>query len=296
MLNGIKIIDFTRVLAGPFATMILGDLGAEIIKIEPPEGDETRYWAPFINGESVYFLSINRNKKSLTLDLKKQEHRKIIYELVKQSDVIIENFRVEVPKKLGIDYETLIKFKEDLIYCSIKGFGTGSPYEGKPAYDLLIQAMSGFMMTTGYENQPPVRASFAIFDILAGLIAANSILAALIERNKTGKGKYIEVSLYDTSIFSMSYIAMIFLLTGKEPARLGSAHPSIVPYQTFECSDKKYIAVAITNEKFWGRLCDALNLSYIKEKFKDNASRVKNREEIVKVLENKFKEKQEKNG
>ncbi|MGC8949098.1 MAG: CaiB/BaiF CoA transferase family protein, partial [Thermoprotei archaeon] len=148
MLDGIKVLDFTRVLAGPFATMILGDLGAEIIKIEPPSGDETRLWAPLLNNESVYFLSINRNKKSIVLDLKKEDAKEIVYKLVKESDVVIENFRSGVPERLGIDYNTLKNIKNDIIYCSIKGFGSTSPYESKPSYDLLVQAMSGFMTVT----------------------------------------------------------------------------------------------------------------------------------------------------
>jgi len=293
MLEGIKVLDFSRVLAGPFTSMILGDLGADIIKIEPPEGDETRYWAPFIEKESVYFLSINRNKKSLVIDLKKEEAKKIIYKLVKNCDIIIENFREDVPVKLGIDYNTIKSIKDDIIYCSIKGFGSKSPYSKKPLYDLLVQAMSGLMSVTGEEGRPPVRVAFALFDIFAGLIAANSILAALIERNKNGKGKYIEVSLYDTAIFSMCYIPEIYLLTNKIPSKLGSAHPSIVPYQAFCCKDKKYIAVAVTNEKFWKNFCEALNLEelYNDYRFKTNPDRVKNRDLLIPILERKFAEK-----
>jgi crotonobetainyl-CoA:carnitine CoA-transferase CaiB-like acyl-CoA transferase len=191
LLENLKVLDFSRALAGPFATMILGDLGAEVIKIEPPNGDETRSWAPILNGESVYYFSINRNKRSIVLDLKKDEDKEIVYKLVKESDVVVENFRIGVPEKLGIDYNTLRKIKPDIIYCSIKGFGSKSPYEGKPAYDLLIQALSGLMTVTGEEKSPPIRVAFALFDIIAGLIAANSILAAIIERTKTKQGKFI---------------------------------------------------------------------------------------------------------
>ncbi|MGC9069639.1 MAG: CaiB/BaiF CoA transferase family protein [Thermoprotei archaeon] len=293
MLDGIKVLDFTRVLAGPFATMILGDLGAEIIKIEPPSGDETRLWAPLLNNESVYFLSINRNKKSIVLDLKKEDAKEIVYKLVKESDVVIENFRSGVPERLGIDYNTLKNIKNDIIYCSIKGFGSTSPYESKPSYDLLVQAMSGFMTVTGEKDSPPIRAAFALFDIIAGLIAVNSILAAIIERSRTGHGKFIEVSLYDSAIFSMSYIAEIYLLTGKIPNKMGSAHPSIVPYQAFKCADNKYIAIAVTNEKFWENLCNVLNMKelYDDPRFKTNPDRVKNRNELIPLLEKKFYEK-----
>ncbi|MDM7275471.1 MAG: CoA transferase, partial [Thermoprotei archaeon] len=244
-LRGVRILDLTRSLAGPFATMVLGDLGAEIVKVEAPGGDETRLWAPLVNGESAYFLSINRNKKSVVVDLRKSEGREIVYRLVRVSDAVIENFRSGVPEKLGVDYKTLSRVKGDLIYCSIRGFGSGSPYERKPAYDLIVQAMSGLMTATGEEGRPPIRAAFALFDMIAGLIAANSILAALLERGRGGGGAYIEVSLYDSAVFAMSYIAMIYLLTGRKPGRWGHAHPSIVPYQAFQCSDGKWLALAV---------------------------------------------------
>ena len=293
LLKDVRVLDFSRVLAGPITTMVLGDLGAEIIKVEPPGGDETRQWAPIVNGESVYFLSANRNKRSIVIDLRKKEGREIIYRLVKRCDVVIENFRPDVPKKLGIDYETLRKYRDDIVYCCIRGFGSQSPYAMKPAYDLLVQAMSGLMASTGEEGRPPVRVAFALFDIIAGLIAALSIVAALYERRQTGKGRYIEVSLFDSAIFSMSYIAMIYLLTGKVPRRYGSAHPSIVPYQAFECKDGKWIAVAVTNEKFWELFCKALGLEELinDSRFKTNPDRVANREELLKIIEPKLKEK-----
>lgn len=294
MLEGIKILDFTRSLAGPFATMILGDLGAEVIKVEPPGGDETRFWAPFVDGESVYFLSINRNKRSIVVDLRNPKGREIIYRLVRSSDVVIENFRSDVPAKLGIDYETLRRFNDKLVYCAIRGFGSDSPYEGRPAYDLIVQAMSGIMMATGEEGRPPVRVAFALFDMIAGLIAANSILAALIERSRSGSGSYIEVSLYDSALFAMSYIAMIYLLKGEKPMRYGNAHPSIVPYQAFQCSDGKWVAVAVTNDRFWRNLCKALNLSEElcnSPEFNTNPARVRNRDKLIPLLEEIFRSK-----
>ncbi|MEM3806136.1 MAG: CaiB/BaiF CoA-transferase family protein [Sulfolobales archaeon] len=292
-LDGFRVLDLTRSLAGPFATMILGDLGAEVIKVEPPGGDETRLWAPFIDGESVYFLSINRNKKSIVIDLRTSEGRDILYKLASVSDIFIENFRPGVAEKLGIDYKTIRGINDRIVYCSIRGFGSGSPYENKPAYDLIVQAMSGIMTSTGEEGRPPVRIAFALFDMVAGLIAANSILSALLERQKSGRGSYIEVSLYESAVFAMSYIAMIYLLGGVKPKRYGHAHPSIVPYQAFQCSDNKWIAVAVTNDRFWNNLCKALNLSDIcsDPRFKSNPDRVRNREELIKILEEIFSRK-----
>lgn len=292
-LGGVKILDLTRSLAGPFATMILGDLGAEIVKVEAPGGDETRLWAPLVEGESAYFLSINRNKRSIVVDLRRGEGREIVYKLVRVSDVVIENFRSGVPEKLGVDYETLSKVKDNLIYCSIKGFGSRSPYERKPAYDLIVQAMSGLMTATGEEGRPPVRVAFALFDMIAGLIASNSILAALLERNRSGRGAYIEVSLYDSAVFAMSYIAMIYILTGKKPGRWGHAHPSIVPYQAFQCFDGKWLALAVTNERFWENLCRALGMGELcgDERFSSNPRRVENRNTLISILESKFREK-----
>jgi formyl-CoA transferase len=293
MLEGVRILDFTRSLAGPFATMVLGDLGADVIKVEPPGGDETRLWAPLVGGESAYFMSINRSKRSIVVDLRRSEGREIVYRLVRVSDVVIENFRADVPRKLGVDYETLRGVKEDIIYCSIRGFGSGSPYELKPAYDLIVQAMSGLMMSTGEEGGPPIRVAFALFDMIAGLIATSSILAALLDRVRSGKGRYIEVSLYDSSIFAMSYVAMIYLLTGSKPRRFGSGHPSIVPYQAFKCSDGRWVAVAVTNERFWSNLCRALGLEELcrDERFSSNPRRVENRHILIPLLEKVFSEK-----
>jgi formyl-CoA transferase len=273
--------------------MILGELGADVIKIEPPEGDETRYWAPIVDGESVYFMSINRNKRSIVIDLKTSEGREIFYRLVEKSDVVIENFRPDVPKRLGIDYETLKKHNDKLIYCAIRGFGSDSPYRDKPSYDLLIQALSGLMLSTGRENDPPVRVAFALFDIYTGMIAAITILSSLVKRMRSGEGSYIEVSLYDTAIFSMTYIPMIYLVTGNKPKRYGHAHPSIVPYQAFLTRDNKWIAIAVTNDRFWSNLCKALEREDLctDPRFRSNPDRVRNREELIKILEEEFRKK-----
>ncbi len=286
MIEGIKILDFSRVLAGPFVTMILGELGADVIKVEPPGGDETRKWSPIVDGESAYFMSINRNKRSIVINLKDERGKKIIRELVKRTDVVVENFRTGVTKSLGIDYETLSKINPKLVYCSIRGFGEKSPYSHRPAYDIVLQAMSGLMATTGEENRPPIRVSFALFDIISGLIATVTILAALLERERTGKGRHIEVSLYDSSIFGMSYIPMIYLMTGRVPPKMGSAHPSIVPYQAFQCRDGKWLIVAVTNEKFWSNFCKAIGREdlFEDERFRTNPDRVKNRDILIPIL------------
>jgi len=293
LLEGIRVLDFTRALAGPFATMILGDLGADIIKVEPPGGDEGRTWAPIVGGESAYFLSVNRNKRSIVVDLRKDRGREIIYRLVKTSDVIIENFRADVPKKLGIDYDTLRSIKDDIIYCSIRGFGSKSPYEHKPAYDVIIQGMSGFMMTTGEEGGPPIRAAFALFDMFAGLYAAISILSALLNRVKSGRGTSREISLYESSIYTMSYMILSYALTGIKPMRYGSGHMSVVPYQAFKCSDNKWIVVGVANDRFWNRFCRAIGLKELcgDERFSTNPKRVENRHILIPILEKVFLEK-----
>ena len=292
-LRGIRILDLSRVLAGPFATMILGDLGAEVIKVEPPNGDYTRYWAPIISGVSVYYLSTNRNKKSIVINLMDERGREILYRLVEKSDVFIENFRSDVPKKLGIDYESIRRVNKDIIYCSIHGFDPNSKYRDVRTGDLIIQAMSGLMDTTGVGDKP-VRVSFALFDIYTGMIAAISILSALLKRMESGEGARIDVNLYDTSIYCMSYIPMIYLMSGIVPRKMGSAHPSIVPYQAFRCRDGKYIAVGVFNDVMWVNLCMALGLEELSEdnRFKTNVLRVKNRELLNPILEKKFLEKE----
>ena len=290
LLNGIRILDLSRILAGPYTTMILGDLGANVIKVEPPNGDDTRLWAPFLNGESIYFMSINRNKRSIVIDLKKDEGREIVYKLTEKSDIFIENFRYGVTETLGIDYNSIKNIRKDIIYCSIKGFGNEGPYINKPAFDIILQAMSGLMATTGERNRPPVRVSFALVDIFAGLFAVASILSSLYRRMINGKGAHIEVSLYDSIIAAMSYVPMMYLMKGYKAPRMGSAHPSIVPYQAFRCRDGKYLIVAVGNDRHWKSLCNALNLENLinDPRFKTNPDRVKNRKILAPLLENIF--------
>jgi len=290
LLRNLRILDLSHTLAGPFATMILSDLGAEVIKVESPIGDETRSWAPHINGESAYFMSINRGKKSIVINLKRHEGREILYELVRKCDVVIENFRPGVPEKLGVDYNTLVKYNPRIVYCSIKGFKTGSVYSNKPAYDIILQALSGLMTTTGEEGRPPVRVSFALFDVFTAMMAVINILAALYTNTRPC---YIELPMYDVSVFSMCYIPMIYLLTGRKPKRMGSAHPSIVPYQAFRDRNGKYFIVAAANDRLWQALCKALGLEHLinDPRFKTNKDRVKNRNLLIPLLEEVFKKK-----
>lgn len=286
-LHGIRILDLSHSLAGPFASMLLANLGAEVIKVEPPEGDETRTWAPHVGGESSYFIAANRGLKSISIDLKREEGRTIVHELAPSCDVVIENFRLGVAERLGVDYHEICKHNPTVIYCSIKGFGATSPYSSKAAYDIIIQAMSGLMGTTGEEGRPPVRVSFALFDIMAGMFSTIYVLAAL---HGNEKPSYIEVSLFDTAVFAMSYVPMAYLLTGKRPLKMGSAHPSMVPYQAFRDQDGRYFIVAAANDRLWKSMCQILNETKLvaDARFRTNQDRVKNREQLIAALQEKF--------
>ncbi len=286
-LEGLVVLDLSHTLAGPFATMVLADLGATVIKVEPPGGDEARHWAPFVGGESVYFMSANRGKKSIVVNLKDPRGREIVCRLAGRAHLVFENFRPGVRERLGVDPDTLFKCNRDLVYVSIKGFRPGSKYEHLPAYDLVVQAMSGLMATTGEEGRPPVRVSFALFDIITGLLAAVYALAALASGRRP---VYIEVPLMDAAVFSMCYVPLIYLLTGRKPGRAGSAHPSIAPYQAFRGSDGRWFIVAAANDRLWRRLCEALGLPELAEapEFRTNADRVRNRDRLARLLQDVF--------
>ncbi len=290
LLKGLRILDLSHTLAGPMATMILADLGADVVKVESPFGDETRGWAPFVDSESAYFLSINRGKKSIVLNLKDPRGREILYKLVERVDVVIENYRPGVRERLGVDYETLLNYNPKIIYCSIKGFQLGSVYESKPAYDIILQALSGLMASTGEEGRPPVRVSFALFDVFTAMMAVISILSTLYADRRPC---YIELPMYEVSIFSMCYIPVMYLLTGRKPRRMGSGHPSIVPYQAFMDSEGRYFIVAAANDRLWRAMCSALELNELVDdpRFKTNADRVRNRGELIPLLEKLFREK-----
>jgi formyl-CoA transferase/CoA:oxalate CoA-transferase len=275
--------------------MMLGDLGAEVIKIEiPGQGDDTRQWGPpFIAGESAYFLSINRNKKSLTLNLAVEEGKEILYELAAKCDVLIENFRPGVTQKLGIDYATVSVKNPRLIYCSITGYGPGGPYKDEPAYDIVIQGIGGLMGITGELGRPPVRIGVALSDIGGAMYAAIAILAAIAARNRTGKGQFIDISLLDGTISWLTYMAANYFATGRNPERMGSAHPTIVPYQCFETKDREFVAIAIGNDKLFQGFCDVLGIKELAAdpKFSTNPARVANREALIPLLEQRFREK-----
>ncbi|MCY0868580.1 MAG: CaiB/BaiF CoA-transferase family protein, partial [Desulfurococcus sp.] len=241
----------------------------------------------FVNGESSYYLSINRGKKSIVVDLKREEGREIIYRLVEKSDVVVENFRPGVPEKLGVDYESLVKVNPRVVYASIKGFRQGSRYQFKPAYDLVIQGMSGLMASTGEEGRPPVRVSFALFDVITGLLLTTYILSALYAGRRPVK---IEVPMYDAALFSMCYVPVMYLTTGRKPRRMGHAHPSMVPYQAFRDRDGRWFIVAAANDRLWQLLCQALGREDLASypRFKTNADRVVNRDELVGILQEIF--------
>ena len=286
-LEGVRVLDLTRAVTGPFCTMLLGDLGARIIKIEEPgNGDETRQWGPpFVEGESAYFLALNRNKESVVLDLKRECDLAVLRRLASESDVVAQNFRPGVVERLGVDYESLKNENPDLIYASISGFGLTGPDCQRPGYDLIVQAMSGMMLASGWEGMP-AKACFPVADILAGQFASQAILAALYERERTGKGAQIEVSLLEALLFAMPSQSMGCLLTGSSPPPQGTATAMIAPYQLLECRDAA-LAVAVPNERIWRRFCDALGRPEWadEERYRTNQQRIENRAGLIEQIE-----------
>lgn len=287
-LGKIKVLDLSRVLAGPYCSMILGDLGAEVIKVEAPGGsDETRQWGPpFQNGTSAYYLCANRNKKSITIDLKTEEGIETIKELVKESDVVVNNFKVGTMERLGIGYDTLSKINPRIVYCSITGFGENGPYKDLPGYDFIIQAMSGLMSITGDEQSGPLKLGVAITDILTGLYACIGIQSALIERTESNKGQKLDISLYDAAVSSLVNIGSNYLMSGKIPERLGNTHANIVPYQTFHTLDGEMV-IAIGNDRQFKKFCSILGKPELSEdsRFQSNPSRVKHRENLIPIIQ-----------
>ncbi len=286
-LKGLRVIDLSKDFAGPFCTMILSDLGAEVIKVEKPgSGDETRAWGPpFVKGLSYYFLSLNRGKKSITLDLKSAAAQKVIRQLVQDSDVLVESFRPGTLAQFNLDYSRLRRVNKALVYCSISGFGQTGPYRDRSGYDIVAFAMSGIMSTTGEVGRPSVRVSIPVADIAAGHYASTAILACLSRRLVTGRGECIDISLYDSIVSWLSYLATYYFATGKEPKKMGSAHPSIVPYQAFNCKDKELI-IAVGNDSQWQALCRTLGLEKLSEekRFSTNPDRVRNRTRLIPIL------------
>ncbi len=292
-LNGIRVIDFSRVLAGPYCTMTLGDLGAEVIKVEQPGiGDGARQWGPpWVGEESAYFLSANRNKKSITLNLKHEEGQRLARELIASADVLVENFRPGTAKKLGLDYETISSEVPSIIYCSISGYGQNGPYQERSGYDFMIQAQGGILSITGPEEGPPSKVGVAIVDITAGLHATSAILAALLHRKESGEGQFIDIALLDVQVGWLANIAHNYFATGDTPRRFGNAHPNIVPYETFPTSNG-YLAVAVGTDAQFQRLCTALGRSDLGEdpKYQTNADRVEHRELLVPELQAVFRQ------
>jgi crotonobetainyl-CoA:carnitine CoA-transferase CaiB-like acyl-CoA transferase len=289
-LAGVRVVDLSRVLAGPYATMTLADLGADVIKIEHPDGgDETRTWGPpFAGGESAYFLSVNRGKRSVALDLKDPEGHELALELCARADVVIENFRPGGAARLGLDYEAVRDRRADVIFCSISGFGSREPTD-RAGYDFTVQAESGLMAITGEPDGEPLKVGVAIVDVLTGLNAATAILAALHRRDLTGEGDLVEVSLLDSAFAALVNVAANALLTGEEPLRYGNAHPSIVPYQPFRAADG-WIAVAAANDGLYARLCAAIERPDLAadERYATNEARVLNRESLIAELQAVF--------
>lgn len=284
-LADIVILDVSRVLAGPYCTMVLADYGARVLKIEQPErGDDTRRWGPpfSADGESAYFQSANRNKESLTLNLKHDRGVEIFRRLVQQADVLIENFRAGAMDGLGLGYAECARLNPGLIYCAITGYGQTGPYRDRPGYDNIIEAQGGIMSITGEADGEPSKVGVAIADITAGLHAAIAILTALHERQRSGHGQYIDVSLFDVQLSWLANVASSYLVSGKAPQRYGNAHPSIVPYQTFATADGM-IMVAVGNDSQFQKLCRVLNMESLSvaEEYSTNVARVANRETLI---------------
>jgi crotonobetainyl-CoA:carnitine CoA-transferase CaiB-like acyl-CoA transferase len=262
-LSGVRVADVTRILAGPYATMLLGDLGAEVVKVERPGGgDETRLIPPSLQGESHYFASINRNKRGIAVDLKDVKGREIVRRLAACSDVFVENFRPGVANRLGLDAETLLEQNPRLVYCSISAFGQTGPWAERSSFDVAIQALSGAMSVNGESGRAPVRLGLPLGDLSGGLFAVVAILAALVKRERTGRGEVIDVSLLDSMVTLLGYLAGRFFMTGESPQPVGSGHHSIVPYGAYQASDG-YLIIATLTESYWPKLCAALDLDQL---------------------------------
>ena len=278
-LAGITVLDLTRVLSGPYCTMLLGDMGARVIKIEQPgRGDDTRAWGPpFVGGESTYFLSINRNKESVTLDFKTSRGREILDQLVGRADVVVENFRPGTLQRIGLDYESLRKTHPRLVYCSISGFGQNGPRASQPGYDAVMQAEGGLMSVTGEAGGPPFRMGVAIADLTAGLLATQGIALALFARERTGAGQCVDVALFDAVVSLLSYQASAHLNAAFTPSRMGNRHPQIAPYDVFSASDGDFF-LAVGNDEQFARLCTVAGLEPLArdERFATNPARVTN--------------------
>lgn len=291
-LENVKVLDLTRVLAGPYATMILGDLGADIIKIEMPvKGDDARHFGPFLHGESAYFMSLNRNKRSITLNLKHEKGKEIFLEMVKEVDIVVENYRPGTMEKLGIGYEVLSEINPKLIYAAISGYGQTGPYSKRAAYDAVIQAMGGIMSITGEVDGKPTRVGTSIADIIAGLFTVIGILAALNNRYETGKGQKVDVAMLDCQVAILENAIARYVVTGKVPKPIGNRHPSIVPFESFTTYDGE-IMVSAGNDTLWAEFCKVIGKEELidDERFKTNPLRNENYDELRPLIAEPFKD------
>lgn len=293
-LNDITVLDLTRVLAGPYASMWLADLGAEIIKVERPDtGDDTRsYGPPFVNGESSYFMSVNRNKKSVTLNFKTEEGQEILWNLIDQSDVLLENFRPGTLDRAGFGYEDVKERHPEMIYTSISGFGQTGPFKDEPGFDLSIQGMSGLMSLTGSNDGPPTKFGTSISDLVSGIYGAMGTITALYHRQRTGEGQHVDVGMMDSMVSLLTYQAGRYFATGKVPERMGNFHPSLSPYETFETKDG-YINLALGNDSLFERFCTLIDREELldEEEFSTNPNRVQNQEYVHETIEEEMKKK-----
>ena len=286
-LDGLTVIDLTRVLSGPYCTMMLADMGARVIKVEQPgRGDDTRAWGPpFQNGESAYFLSINRNKESVTLNLKHPEGRRVLDALIERADVLVENFRPGTLERMGLGYADLAQQRPDLVYCSISGFGQTGPRRREPGYDAVMQGEGGLMSITGAPDGPGYRLGIAIVDIVSGMFSAYGIAVALLARERTGRGQYIDVGMLDSVAALLTYQAGIHFTTGEAPGRLGNRHPSITPYETLDAADGELV-VAVGNDQLWRTFCGVIGAEALADdaRFRTNKDRVAARETLRPLL------------
>jgi len=286
-LSGIRVIDLTHVLAGPFCTMMLADIGADVIKIEiPGRGDDTRGYLPFLKGESAYFMNINRNKRSIELNLKHPEGKEIFFEMLKQSDIVVENYKPGTMERLGLGYEELRKVNKRIVYGCISGFGHYGPYKDRPGYDLIGQAMGGMMSVTGWPDSPPTRTGTAIADILAGQSCAIGILSALHAREKTGEGQKVDIALVDSVVAAMETLSQIYIVEGRIPQRVGNRYEFFYPYDSFQSKDGWFV-FAIGNEDMWKRFCYSMGKDefYNDNRFCSVSQRVKNHQALKEIIE-----------
>ncbi len=289
-LTGVRVLDLTRVLAGPFCTQTLADMGAEVIKIEEPgKGDDTRRWPPFVGGEATYFLSVNRGKQSVTINLKAAEGVDLIRRLAARSDVLVENFRPGTMDRLGLGYRALRRVNPRLVYCSISGFGESGPEAHRAGYDLIVQGESGIMDLTGFPDGPPVKVGNSIADLVAGLSAAHGIVLALLARARTRRGQKVEIAMLDVMASLLTYQAGLYFQTGARPTRKGNQHPSIVPYEVFRAADG-YLTLGVANNSLWKQCCAALGRPELADdpRFATEAGRVENRAALVPILDDIF--------